>query len=270
MTEMTDGNGKAAGGKFVGAVENAVTILRFLTHDQGPSGVAHIARETGVNVSTCFNILRTLAKEGLVAFNPATKEYSPGLGLLEFSVPLLGVNQIDLLHPPLQELAAGHRALIGLWKVTRHDRIVLVDRVVDDTVVRVDMALGSRLPTFVGAVGRCIAGTRRLTRSELQRRFNALRWQKPPTFDSYADDVALARKTGFAFDRANLFQGLDIAASVIVDHEGQARFGISGIVISGQMSEAELDALAQALRDTAARISTALYGAAPGGGENDG
>lgn len=84
--------------KFVGAVENAISILRFLTHDYAASGVARIARETGINVSTTFNILRTLANEGLISMNPSTKEYSPGLGLLEFSVPLLGTNQIDLLH----------------------------------------------------------------------------------------------------------------------------------------------------------------------------
>ena len=136
--------------KFVGAVENAISILRFLTHDYAASGVARIARETGINVSTTFNILRTLANEGLISMNPSTKEYSPGLGLLEFSVPLLGTNQIDLLHPVLEQLSVERRALIGLWKVTPHDRIVLVDRVVEGKTVRVDMALGSRLPALAG------------------------------------------------------------------------------------------------------------------------
>jgi DNA-binding IclR family transcriptional regulator len=246
--------------KYVGAVENAVSILRFLTHHHAPAGVAHIARETGVNVSTTFNILRTLAKEGLIAFNPASKEYSPGLGLLELSVPLLGVNQIDLLHPLLEELSGKHRALIGLWKITPRNRIILVDRVVEGKVVRVDMALGSRLPAFVGAVGRCVAAARTFSKSELHRRFKALRWQNPPSFEAYSADVVRARKIGFAFDRGNLFQGLDIAAAVITDSEGQARFGISGIAVIGQMTEAELQALAHALHDTAVRISANLYG----------
>jgi len=246
--------------KYVGAVENAVSILRFLTHHHAPAGVAYIARETGIHVSTTFNILRTLAKEGLIAFNPASKEYSPGLGLLEFSVPLLGVNQIDLLHPSLQELASRHRALIGLWKVTPHNRIVLVDRVVEGKVVHVDMAVGSRLPAFVGAVGRCIAATRELSKSELERRFQPLRWENPPRFEEYWADVADARKTGFAFDRGHLFKGLDIAAAVIADHDGQPRFGISGIAVTGQMTEAELQALARELHEATIRISANLYG----------
>lgn len=246
--------------KFVGAVENAISILRFMTHDHAPSGVARIARETGINVSTTFNILRTLANEGLISMNPATKEYAPALGLLEFSAPLLGANQIDLFHPVLEQLSIEHRALICLWKATPRDRIVLVDRVVEGKTVRVDMALGSRLPALAGAVGRCIAATQQLTRSELQRRFQSLRWQNAPKFEDYAADVERAKSTGFALDHGNLFQGLDIAAAVITDHEGKPRFGISGIAIMGQMTAVELDQLAHDLRNAAARVSASLYG----------
>ncbi|MCR4265270.1 IclR family transcriptional regulator [Nitratireductor sp. ZSWI3] len=257
-----DANGDTPRGqaKYVGAVENAVAILRFLTQDHAASGVARVARETGINVSTTFNILRTLAKEGLISFDPSTKEYRPGIGLLEFSVPLLGTNQIDLIRPRLEQLSMKHKALIGLWKVTPLDRIILVDRVVEGSVVRVDMALGSRLPALVGAIGRCVAAAQKIPMRELHRRFGALRWQNPPSFEEYANDVVRAQATGFAFDRANLFQGLDIAASAVLDHEGQARLGISGIAITGQMSEPELDALAHELRDTAAYLSAMLYG----------
>ncbi len=257
--DRTEGQ-RSGGPKFVGAVENAVAILRFLTHSPHPAGVAKVARETGLNVSTAFNILRTLTKEGLVHFDEVSKDYRPGMGLLEFSLPLLGTNQIDLIHPRLEFLSQAHHTLISLWRVTPLDRIVLVDRAVEGTVVRVDMALGSRLPAFVGAIGRCIAATRAINESELRRRFEALRWQRPPNFAQYAADVAAARQDGYAFDRSNLFQGIDIVAAAVVDHEGHARLGISGIAISGQLSETKLDALARALRDTARDISALLYG----------
>ncbi|PTW62630.1 IclR family transcriptional regulator [Breoghania corrubedonensis] len=250
--------------KYVGAVENAVAILRFLTHAHGPAGVARIARETEINVSTTFNIARTLAKEGLVAFDPETKEYRPGVGLLEFSVPLLGTNQVDLLQPRLSELAETHKALIGLWKVTPGDRIVLVDREVKGTVVRVDMQLGSRLPALIGAIGRCVAASRGLPRADLKRRFAELRWQNPPSFEDYARDVDKARETGFAFDRGNLFQGVDIVAAAVLDERGNARLGISGITIRDQMSEAELEALARELADVARYFAATLYGRTSG------
>jgi DNA-binding IclR family transcriptional regulator len=253
---------QATGAKFVGAVESAVTVLRFLAHAAAPAGVASIARETGLNVSTTFNILRTLAKEGLVAFETATKTYSIALGVLEFSAPLLGTNQVDLIHPELERLSTEHSSLIGLWKIAPNDRIVLVDRVADINVVRVDMAIGTRLPAFIGAVGRCIAATRDLSAKELEARFRRLRWQAPPRFEDYAADVAAAGKRGYAFDYGQLFKGVDIVASVIRDHAGEARFGISGIVIAGQLSRPALAALGQDICKTTDHISANLYGRA--------
>lgn len=253
---------QAAGGKFVGAVENALKILRYLAHAAHPLGVAPIARETNLNVSTTFNILRTLSKEGLVSFDKATKTYRIALGVLEFSAPLLGANQADLIRPVLEELSAGHSALIGLWKITPSDRIVLVDRVVGVNVVRIDISIGSRLPVFVGAVGRSIAATRNLSRSELEAEFRSLRWENPPNFETYADDVAQAAKRGYATDFGLLFKGVDIVASTICDHSGVARLGISGIAIAGQLSARQLDALGTAIAQACDHVGRNLYGRA--------
>ena len=46
--------------KLVPAVQNATTIQRLLASAGRPMGVTQIARETGLNVSSVFNILRTL------------------------------------------------------------------------------------------------------------------------------------------------------------------------------------------------------------------
>lgn len=50
-------------------------------------GATQIARETGLNVSSAFNILRTLTHEGVLSFDPATKTYRIGMGLLEVAAP---------------------------------------------------------------------------------------------------------------------------------------------------------------------------------------
>src|SRR6266478_8808986 len=134
---------------FVGAVGNAVSILRSLAHSSEPAGVAAIARNAGVSVSTCFNILRTLASERLVVFDPESKAYRIGLGMLEFSVPLLGANQADVIRPELKRLAGERSCLICLWQLTENDRILLIDRVSPPRTVRVDISHGSRLPAFV-------------------------------------------------------------------------------------------------------------------------
>ncbi len=250
--------------KFVGAVGNAVAILRSLAQLGEPAGVAAIARDTGVSVSTCFNILRTLVSERLVAFDPDNKTYQIGPGVLEFSVPLLGANQADLIRPELERLASDRSCLICLWHITENERLVLVDRISTARTVRVDMSFGSRLPAYVGAVGRCYAAHRNIGRTKLAKRFAELHWQNPPTFDEYASEVEQAARDGFAYDFGQLFIGLEIAGSLVTDANGKARFGISGIAIAGQMQKRAFEGLASDLRDTSDWISETLFGLSRG------
>lgn len=250
--------------KIVGAVANAVSILRTLAQSNGPAGVNVIARDAGVSVSTCFNILRTLSSERLVDFDPEAKTYAIGMGVLELSLPLLGANQANLIRPELARLSAEHKCLMCLWQITDGERIVLIDRVSTAKTMRVDMSDGSRLPTFVGAVGRCYAALRDLPRADLKARFDALQWQAPPSFEEYVQDVEQARRDGYAFDLGQLFRGLEIAAAVVTDPSGKPRLGISGISIAGQLTRPEIEQLGAALRDSADFISESLFGVSSG------
>lgn len=250
--------------KNVGAVANAVSILRSLAQMSEPAGVAVIARDSGVSVSTCFNILRTLSSERLVDFDPEAKTYQIGMGVLELSLPLLGANQADLIRPELKRLSGEHNSLICLWQITESERIVLVDRVSTARTVRVDMSDGSRLPTYVGAVGRCYAAIRGLPADHLKTHFDQLQWQSPPSFEAYATDVERARRDGYAFDFGQLFIGLEIAAAIVTDPTGKPRLGISGISIAGQLSRENIERLGVDLRNSADWISEALFGVSRG------
>jgi len=255
--------------KSVGAVANAVAILRFLAQAGRPKGVTIIARETGVSASTCFNILRTLASVRLIEFEAMDKTYRMGLGVLALSVPLLGVNQVDLVRPELQRLAEAHKSLICLWLVTDGERMVLVDKVWTGGTVRVDMALGSRLPSYVGAMGRCYAAMKGLRAEDLRAHFDSLRWQSPPDFSSYLKDVEAARADGYAFDYGNLFVGLEIAASVITDASGVPRLAISAISIAGQLTRRDILRQAEDIRASSDWVSEVLFGVSRGERQRD-
>ncbi|MAS45595.1 MAG: IclR family transcriptional regulator [Rhodobacteraceae bacterium] len=256
---------EASGPKYVGAVENALRILRHLAAAHRPEGAAAIARATGINASTAFNILRTLAKEELVAVDPDAKTYRLGLGVLELSSPLLGANQADLIRPALTRLSDEHRVLMTLWRFIEGERMVATDRVMAHDMVRVDIVPGSRLPSFLGAVGRCYAACLDLDREAPRARLAPLRWHRAPAFEDFAADVEAARVSGLAVDRGQLFPSVDIAAAVIRDHRGRPRYGLSGITVAGLIAPPEFERMAEALRDEADRISATLFGAPPRG-----
>ena len=100
-----DATTKGTSSKDVGAVVNAIQILRHLAHADGPQGVAAIARATGISPSSAFNILRTLSNERLTSFDDAGKTYQLGLGLSELAVGFVGRSYADLIQPELERLS---------------------------------------------------------------------------------------------------------------------------------------------------------------------
>jgi DNA-binding IclR family transcriptional regulator len=255
----TGGSGGAGGQRDVGAVVHAVRILRHLAQTPRPVGVAAVARETRISPSTCFNILRTLARTRFVAFREADKTYTLGMGLAELATGLVGLSHAELIRPELERLALNHDMLIVLWRVTEDAHIVLIDRAHSETAVRVEMQPGIRLPSLVGAVGRCVAAALRLPEQELRRRFAALRWQTPLSFAAYQTEVAQAARQGWAMDDGHLHRGMQTVAAIITDHAGVPRFGLSGITITGQHTREALERLGRELSEVARHVGASLF-----------
>ncbi|MBY6264463.1 IclR family transcriptional regulator [Azospirillum sp. 412522] len=253
------GNDATPASKDVGAVVNAVHILRFLSSATAPVGVAAVARGTGISPSTCFNILRTLARARFVAFHSADKSYTLGLAVAEMAAGMIGIGHAELIRPELERLALNYDMLIVLWRVTENGHLVLIDRAHSHTAVRVEMRIGLRVPQLIGAIGRCVAAALDLPSSELRRRFSTLRWQSPPSFETYAADVAVARERGWAIDNGQLYRGIITVAALVTDANRQPRFGLSGITISGQHSLERLAELGNDLRDVAEVVGRSLF-----------
>ncbi|HYD70086.1 IclR family transcriptional regulator [Azospirillum sp.] len=250
---------KKAPQRDVGAVVHAVRILRHLAGTTTPQGVAAIARETGINTSTCFNILRTLARERLVAFNDQAKTYALGLAFAEFAISLVGVPPTELVRPELERIALNFDVMVAFWRMSDDNHIVLVDRAYPQTAVRIELKPGQRLPMWIGAVGRCAAAASGLSEAELRRRFAQLRWQDGPSFETYLREVREAGEKGWSVDAGNLYRGVLIVAAVVVDGQGRPRFGISGISIAGQSDPASVERLGEELRDASRLIGQSLF-----------
>src|SRR5512139_3284806 len=91
------------------AIARAAAILRLLGKSETPLGVNAIARELGLVPSTCLYVLRALAQEELVAFDPDTKRYSLDAGVLTLARGWLKRDRFaDLVQPMLDRLAREH------------------------------------------------------------------------------------------------------------------------------------------------------------------
>ncbi len=243
----------------VGAVVNAVMIMRCLAAAAAPQSSASLARSARVNPSTCFNILRTLVREGLVAHDPAAKTYRLGLGFAEFVTVAAGLSAADLIRPELERLALNFGVTIALWRVTEDEHIMLADRASPPAIVRIEMRVGQRIPLWAGAVGRCAAAVSGLSAQELRRRYAQLQWQVSPGFDEYMAEVERARDAGWAVDEGKLYRALTTVAAIITDQGGKARMGLSAIALAGELAANRIAALGSELSQTAALVRRSLF-----------
>lgn len=245
----------ASTGKQVGALVSGLAILRYLVRMDSPVGVTQVARELGLNTSTCFNLLKTLVNERLVVFHSAKKVYSVGLGFVELAKGTLEKGSFaKLIRPHLDDLVASHSITATLWQRAGEDRVVLVDRADCDAAIRVHMTIGQRLPLYIAALGRAMAANSGLTRTELRQKFSQLRWQNAPSFDEYYADVEVTAERGYAVDVDHYVRGVTTISAAIITDEPVATMAISAVGFSGQFSGSMIEDIGSDLRRRADEI----------------
>lgn len=247
--------------KLVGALSSGLKVLRYLARSPSPVGVSRIAKDTEINASTCFNLLKTLVHERLISFDEATKTYSLGLGLVEMAKGSLEkASYARLLHPHLREIADRHNVTATLWQRAPQERVVLVDLAESSSAIRIHMSIGQRLPMYIAALGRCMAAHSGLSTLELRTKLSALRWQDGPSFETYMREVEGVRQHGYAIDHGNYERGVLTVSSPVLDAQSRPQLAVSAVGFATQFTDSSLNALCEDLRERCREATQALSG----------
>ncbi len=242
--------------KVVGAVVGAIKILRYLSEARGPVGVSKIAKDTRLNTSTSFNILRTLALNDLVDFDPQNKAYMLSLGIMEIAKGATAVGgDTGALRPLMERIAQEHGVTVTLWQPVARNRKVLILSALTRRAVRIQMAVGQRLPIYIGATGRVFAAFGGDTEAELKAGFNEIRWERPISFKKFAEQVVETRKKGWAVDDGNFAAGTFSVAVPILDQREVAIMGVTATMFTGERSEQRVQDIVRDLREFAPKAS---------------
>lgn len=236
------------GGKLVGGFMAGLSVVKYLVAADAPVGVSKVAKDLDINPSTCFNLLKTLVHVELAEFDNVEKTYTPGFGILELSKGFLDQeDMVKFVRPRMQKLAHSQRVTCTLWRKIGDDRAILVDRADTAAAVRVHMFVGQRLPLFVGGLGRCFAANSGLSKDEVKKRFELLRWENQPEFPTWWEEVQKTKDRGYAIDENAFVKGITTVAAPILNNSGEVEFVISAIGFSGQFNMDSLGTLASAL-----------------------
>lgn len=241
-------------------VQNAIAILRHLAD----SGEAHtattIARVLGINTSTCFNILRTLAKESVLVFDPVAKTYKIGSGILRLASSAISEeSRLDATRPYLQRYAQENGVTVCVWRRIASDRIMLVAIEHTRNNIRIHLELGQRLPILLGSTGRIMATHLGLSKAEVRAQLRQLRWFKPPNFEEYWSAAVAARDTGWAIDDANVSAGVLTVSVPVPNTAGDIPYSLTILTFRDQHRDQGINRLGQRLVNLAQNLRPILY-----------
>jgi len=239
----------------VTAVSRAAGILRHLGRSQAPLGVNRIARDLDLIPSTALHILRTLAHEDLVVFDPNTKRYSLGVGILGIARDLLSRGGfVPAVQGHLEAIAAAFDVTTVAVELDGHDHMVVAGLARSRLDLSIHVNIGSHFPALISATGRCVAAQNNWDRAELSRRFKKLRWQNAPTFETWLAEIVAARRDGFAIDDGNYIRGIIILAAPIAQllaAPGAPSRAVVAVGLAAQLNSRQRQDLARRLRSVA-------------------
>lgn len=243
----------------VPAVSRSIAILRLLGRVGQPLGVKAIADELALVPSTCLHILRVLVAEELVTWDPATKRYALGNGMISLARSVLDRSGFPQLIQPVLDRLAGRFGVTAMGvEITSKDTVVVLALSHSNQPFRVHTDVGSRFDTLVSATGRLIAAHGGESWTELRKKFSQIHWDKAPRFDTWKKEVELARAQGFSVDRDNFMAGLTVVAVPVFTAGGRLAYTVVVVGLSSQLTTVATDLLAQEMMREAREISGLL------------
>ena len=234
----------------VASVSRALQIIELLisnpTHELG---VTEISRELGVVKSTAHQLLATLAAHGFVENNGTSGRYRLGVRAMEAGA--VASTQAGLgpaVLPLLEALVSEVHETCSIGVLTGNS-VSLVQRVEAESVLRVDLRVGTQFPIQTSAIGRIIlAGMPQERRDQILDALDMSKAERRKTDKA----IEVARQEGCAIVRNIPVEGIS-AIAVAVRTSTQAP--LAGLVVAAPTFRFDPDAFRSALTRTAGLIA---------------
>lgn len=227
----------------VPSISRALAALHILGQSPTPLGVQAIARQLGVVTSSCYYLLKALVDEEMVAFDPDTKRYSIGPGVLTLAHYWFRQHKFgDLVQPHLDQIGETFDVTVVATQIfgLEHVTIIAISRSAGG--FRYSAHIGTRFPALTSATGRCIAAFGGHPEADIEAHFRQIQWDHPLDYAAWREQVELTRARGYAVDAGNFVSGMASVAAPVWDAHGNVSHAINAI---GRVSALERTGLAE-------------------------
>ena len=212
---------------MIQSINRAIEILRCF-ESRELIGITELAESTGLNKSTAFGIVSTLAAEGLLEQDPSTGRYRLGLELFRLG-NLVNTSTRRLVLPELEKLAQTLEETVNYVRPEGSDVVYLIKKESSHSM-RICTKIGQRLPMYCTAVGKAILSHLPDNRKdEIIRSYTFT----PYTENTVQNESALRLQLqniltcGYAVEREEFESGLICVAVPVLDSRGNPIAAIS-------------------------------------------
>jgi IclR family pca regulon transcriptional regulator len=246
--------------EFVQSLERGLAVLTSFSAEHARMTLSDVARQAGLTRATARRLLHTLDALGYVVSDGRYFELTPRV--LDIGYAYLSSLQVGEIALPYMEALSERVHESVSAAVLDGDEIVYVARVPTTRIMRIALALGSRLPALATSMGRVLVAD-----LPPDRRADFLRTARMPAMtERTTTDPALVasildevRAQGFALVDQELEDGVRSIAAPLRDRSGRV---IAAVNVGTQISRVTMKQLRgeflPMLLDCAATISAQL------------
>jgi DNA-binding IclR family transcriptional regulator len=240
------------------SIEKALDVLFLLHRERAPRGVTQIGRALGLPKSSVHRLLAALSSRGLVERDERGR-YRTGIALVVLARGTLERDPIVAAARPVLVSEAEALGETVFLVAARAGRLLVLDKVEGTGFLRAAPEVGSTVPLHATAAGKLQLA---FGEAEIEwpadplERFTA---QTTVGRDALEQQVARARRQGFAENREEWVPGLAVLAAPVLE-AGRLRGVVCIAAPAPRLEALGRDALAARVRAAAGRVADRLEG----------
>lgn len=234
-------------------------ILEAVANSEAPLSPTEINRFIGLPKQSIHRLCQTLVDENFLIRDVSGKRLQPAPRTLKMAEGLLTSRQQNIArHQILMELSAATGETVN-FVLPEYDGMRYLDRVETDWVFRVELPIGSRVPFYCTASGKCFLAS--LEGPQLEAILQTIKFEQrtPNTITSVAaldSELATVRSKGYALDNEELFNGMVALAVPVVDNLGRFQAALAFHGPTQRLSHETLLTHLDTMRKCAAQLAT--------------
>ena len=259
-------NSRAGDGKNQ-SLTRALTLLERLSETPAGLSLTDLSYQLGMPTATVHRLLSTFEESGFVEQDPEQGLWF--VGLKAFTVGNAFLSRRDFVasaRPHMHALMDQCGETVNLG-VIDDGEVVFISQVESREVMRMIVRLGSRSPIHASGVGKALLANLSEQRlAQILQRRGLVHYTERTIVNpgQLREELERIRQLGYALDDEEHAIGLRCVAAPIFDENRQALAAISLSGPKARMTDARLDELGVAIRQTADEITQALGGHKPG------